>query len=113
MRLFPAGCASIFSDLVTSGIAFDNIKGHFAFDKGVIKLDKPLVINGPSSDFTLDGVINFPEKMINAGLIVTLPVTQNLPIIGLLIGQPAIAGAIYLFDKLVGKKTDKIYERAL
>ena len=93
-----------FSDLLTSGIAFDDIKGHFAFDKGVIKLDKPLVIKGPSSDFTLDGVINFPEKMINAGLIVTLPVTQNLPIIGLLIGQPAIAGAIYLFDKLVGKK---------
>lgn len=92
-----------FSDLYDSGVSFDTITGNISFDKGLINFDTPLVIDGPSSDFTIEGAINLPEQFLDLGMIITLPVTQNLPIISLLIGQPVIAGAIYLFDKLVGK----------
>ena len=92
-----------FSDLYDTGVSFDKITGDITFSQGLINLDTPLIIDGPSSNFTIKGAINLPDKFMDLDMIVTLPVTQNLPIIGVLLGQPVIAGAIYLFDKIVGK----------
>ncbi len=96
-----------FSDLYRSGLSFDRIKGITRFDLGVISFPEPLEVTGPSSDFTLGGSMNLPEDKLDMELVVTLPVTENLPIVGLLLGQPQIAGAIYLFDKLLGKKVQQ------
>ncbi|MGY0217255.1 YhdP family protein [Endozoicomonadaceae bacterium StTr2] len=96
-----------FSDLYRSGLSFDRIKGETRFDHGVISFPKPLEVTGPSSDFILGGSMNLPEDRLDMELAVTLPVTENLPLVGLLLGQPQIAGAIYLFDKLLGKKVQQ------
>ena len=40
-------------------------------------------------------------------LVVTLPVTQNITVVSLLLGQPYIAGAAYLFDKLLGSRVEQ------
>jgi uncharacterized protein YhdP len=35
---------------------------------------------------------------------VTLPVTNNLPLAALIIGAPAVGGALFLVDRLIGDR---------
>ncbi len=98
-----------FSDLYRQGISFDQIKGVLKFDKGLVSFDEPLVINGPSSDFKLFGEVDTERNDLDVRLVVTLPVTSNLPILSVLLGTaPQIAGIIYIADKLVGDQVDKL-----
>ena len=41
---------------------------------------------------------------IDAKLLVTLPVTNNLPLAALIVGAPAIGGALFIADKLLGDR---------
>ena len=78
------------------------------FNEGLITFAEPIEVSGPSSNFKLGGVIDLLKQNLNLELVVTLPVTENLPLVSLLLGQPQIAGAIYLFDKLWGKKVEQL-----
>lgn len=97
-----------FSDLFKSGVTFDRIKGVMNFNEGLITFAEPIEVSGPSSNFKLGGVIDLQKQNLNLELVVTLPVTENLPLVSLLLGQPQIAGAIYLFDKIWGKKVEQL-----
>lgn len=98
-----------FSDLYSSGISFDQIRGTLNFNQGVITFDSPMVIEGPSSDFKLDGTIDTNREELDLSLVVTLPVSSNLPILSVLLGTaPQVAGIIYIADKLVGKQVDQL-----
>ncbi len=96
-----------FSDLYSSGMAFDRVKGKMNFNSGVITFIDPVEVKGPSSDFVVGGSLNIPQQQLNMDLIVTLPVTQNISVVSLLLGQPYIAGAAYLFDKILGSTLEK------
>ena len=41
---------------------------------------------------------------IDAKLLVTLPVTNNLPLAALIVGAPAVGGALFIADKLLGDR---------
>ena len=98
-----------FSDLYSSGVSFDNLKGQLHFDKGIITFDEPLVVEGPSSNFKLDGLVNTIDEVMDLSLVVTLPVSANLPILSVLLGTaPQVAGIIYIADKLVGRQVDQL-----
>lgn len=98
-----------FSDLYSSGISFDQIKGSLNFNRGLITFNSPMVIEGPSSDFKLDGSIDTNTEQLDLSLVVTLPVSSNLPILSVLLGTaPQVAGIIYIADRLVGKQVDQL-----
>ena len=102
-----------FSDLYSSGIAFDKVTGAIRFNQGLVTFDKPVMIEGPNSSFKLDGTANAnadtDTEQLDLKLVVTLPVTSNLPILSVLLGSsPQLAGIIFIADKLVGKQVDKL-----
>ncbi|WP_034832171.1 YhdP family protein [Endozoicomonas numazuensis] len=98
-----------FSDLYKKGISFDRLDGVVRFDEGIITFDQPLEISGPSSDFKLDGHVDTVSEKMDMSLVVTLPVSSNLPILSVLLGTaPQVAGLIYLADMLVGKQVDQL-----
>ncbi|PJE79983.1 hypothetical protein CI610_01045 [invertebrate metagenome] len=98
-----------FSDLYESGISFDEISGQLDFSNGLVSINEPIEIKGPSSDFALSGIIDAKKETINANMIVTIPLSSNLPILSVLLGTaPQVAGIIYIADKLVGKQVDKL-----
>ncbi len=98
-----------FSDLFSSGISFDNLEGQLRFHQGVVTFDSPIVIEGPSSNFKLDGIVDGNNQNMNLNMVVTLPVTSNLPIMSLLLGTaPQVAGIIFIADKLVGKQVEQL-----
>jgi uncharacterized protein (TIGR02099 family) len=91
-----------FSDLFGKGLSYDRVKGLLVGTNGVYVTREPIQMTGPSSNVELNGTLNLVGDQIDAKLVVTLPVTNNLPLAALIVGAPAIGGALFLIDKLIG-----------
>ncbi|EJN35465.1 TIGR02099 family protein [Pseudomonas sp. GM78] len=96
-----------FSDLFGKGMSYDRVKGLLVATNGVYVTREPIRLTGPSSTIELDGTLNMVADQIDAKLLVTLPVTNNLPIAALIVGAPAIGGALFLIDKLIGDRVSR------
>ncbi|SEE04851.1 YhdP family protein [Pseudomonas migulae] len=93
-----------FSDLFGKGLSYDRVKGLLVATNGVYDTREPIVLTGPSSNLELNGKLDLVNDQVDAKLLVTLPVTNNLPIAALIVGAPAIGGALFLIDKLIGDR---------
>ena len=93
-----------FSDLLGKGLSYDKVKGLLVASDGVYVTRTPITLAGPSSNLELDGTLDMVKDRVDAKLLVTLPVTNNLPIAALIVGAPAIGGALFLVDKLLGDR---------
>ena len=93
-----------FSDLFGKGLSYDQVKGLLVATNGVYVTREPIQMTGPSSNVELNGTLNLVGDQIDAKLMVTLPVTNNLPIAALIVGAPAVGGALFLIDKLIGDR---------
>jgi uncharacterized protein (TIGR02099 family) len=96
-----------FSDLFSKGLAYDRVKGLLVASEGVYVTREPITVTGPSSNFELDGTLDFVRDRIDANLLVTLPVTNNLPLAALIVGAPAVGGALFLVDRLIGDRVSR------
>ena len=68
---------------------------------------EPITIKGPSSNFELDGTLDPVSDRVDANLQVTLPVTNNLPLAALIVGAPAVGGALFPVDRLIGDRVSR------
>lgn len=93
-----------FSDLLGKGLSYDRTKALLVGDRGVFKTQEPLKVEGPSSTLELNGTMDMADERIDATLLVTLPVSNNLPLAALIVGAPAIGGALFVVDKLLGER---------
>lgn len=93
-----------FSDLLGKGLSYDRVKGLLVASDGVYVTRNPITLTGPSSNLELNGTLDMVKDRVDAKLLVTLPVTNNLPIAALIVGAPAIGGALFLVDKLLGDR---------
>ncbi len=97
-----------FSDVYKKGIVFDDLHGQLTFDRGLIVISEPVTMQGPSSKMSLSGSIDYPEKMVDAHLVATIPIGGNLAVVaGIAGGLPAAAG-VYLVSKLFEKQVEKV-----
>lgn len=96
-----------FSDLFGKGLSYDRVKGLLDGRDGVFTTRLPITLTGPSSDIELNGTLNLPDDSIDARLRVTLPITNNLPLAALLVGAPAVGGALFVVDKLLGDQVSR------
>jgi len=95
-------------DLLRRGLAFDEITGEMEMDDGVVDIADQLVISGPSSLYQITGSINLAEETINGEMFVTLPVSDNIPWLGLLTANIPLAVGAYLFDQIFGDQVDSL-----
>ncbi|MDT4849529.1 TIGR02099: family protein [compost metagenome] len=93
-----------FSDLLGKGLAYDRVRGVLMGSDGRFVTRTPITVEGPSSRLELDGTLDLAADRVDAKLVVTLPVTNNLPLAALIVGAPAIGGALFVVDKLLGDK---------
>ena len=93
-----------FADLLGKGLGYDRVKGNLQATDGLFVTREPITLTGPSSNLELDGNLDMKNEQIEAKLLVTLPVTNNLPLAALIVGAPAIGGALFVADKLLGDK---------
>ncbi len=93
-----------FTDLFGKGLSYDRVKGLLVASEGVYVTREPIAVTGPSSNFELDGTLDMVRDRVDANLMVTLPVTNNLPLAALIVGAPAVGGALFLVDRLLGDR---------
>ena len=92
-----------FSDLYKSGISYDSLKLKSTINQGLLTLDKPLTIDGPSGDYVINGETNLHKETLDLELLLEIPFSQNVPLAALVLGVPQIGGAVWLVDKLLGE----------
>jgi uncharacterized protein YhdP len=85
-------------------LSYDRVKGLLVASDGVYVTREPITLTGPSSNLELDGTLNMADDLVDATLLVTLPVSNNLPLAALIVGAPAIGGALFVVDKLLGDR---------
>ncbi len=95
-------------DLLRRGLAYDEISGKFTLDDGLMHIEDRLVITGPSSLYQITGDLNLATENIEGEMFVTLPVSNNLPWIGLLTANIPLAVGAYLFDQIFGDQVDSL-----
>ncbi|WP_137889368.1 YhdP family protein [Pseudomonas sp. 2FE] len=93
-----------FSDLLDKGLSYDRVKGLLVANNGVYVTREPITLIGPSSNLELNGTLDMVSDRVDAKLLVTLPLSNNLPLAALIVGAPAIGGALFVVDKLLGKQ---------
>lgn len=95
-------------DLLRRGLAFDEITGNLLLEDGVVDIQDRLVISGPSSLYQITGDVNLADETINGEMFVTLPVSDNIPWLGLLTANLPLAVGAYLFDQIFGDQVDSL-----
>jgi len=98
-----------FSDVYKEGLRFDDMSGGLNFDGSHVSfVNKPINVSAPGSNFTLVGDLNLDSQIIDAELIVTLPVANNLPWIAALAGGLPVAAGAFVVSKVLDKPLNKL-----
>ena len=93
-----------FSDLFGKGMAYDSFSGEAVLTNGLLQTISPLEMDGPSARLQLDGSLDLASSRVDMGLLVTLPVTNNLPLAAIIAGAPQVGGVLFLVDRILGDK---------
>ncbi|NKB33948.1 MAG: hypothetical protein GKR91_12700 [Pseudomonadales bacterium] len=100
--------ARISNDLVRTGLAYDEITAELSLDDGHVNIEDRLVISGPSSLYQITGELDLDDETILGEMFVTLPVSDNIPWLGLLTANIPLAVGAYLFDQIFGDQVDSL-----
>ena len=98
----------ISDDLVRSGLAYERIEGRVSMEDGLLHIEEPITITSPSSLYQVIGDINLAQQTISGEIYITLPVSNNLPWVGVLTANPALVVGGYLFDRIFGDQVDSL-----
>lgn len=93
-----------FSDIFSKGTAYDTLDAGLYVDNGVLHSEQPMVLEGPGVKIQGEGSLDLRNNQVDMGMVVTLPVTNNLPLAALIAGAPQIGGVLFLADKILGDK---------
>ncbi len=93
-----------FSDLWSKGLSYDRIDGVVDIEKGIFRIREALTLEGVSSDLSITGLLDVPAGQVNAEIQVAMPISRNLPLAAVAVGAPAIGGALFVIDRLVGDR---------
>ena len=98
-----------FSDLVQSGLTFDQVHGEVYFEgDGELLIAVPIQVEGPTSELQMAGRVNLRREDLNLTLVATLPVGNNLAFVAALAGGLPAAAGVYLISKVFKKQVDRV-----
>ncbi|GHB31266.1 YhdP family phospholipid transporter [Salinicola rhizosphaerae] len=97
-----------FSDVTSGGTAFNRIDGSATLYNGILKTEGPVVVDGTSTRFTVAGSVDLNRQTLDQRLGITVPVSQNLPLVAVMAGAPQVGLGLFLFDKLFGQWLDSV-----
>ena len=87
------------NQLFDPGLTFDRASGDFSLGRGDITINEFAIRNG-GGRLTLGGVYDTGSENIDAELVVTLPLVDNIPWVAALAGGLPIAAGAYLASKV-------------
>lgn len=96
-----------FRDVVKEGFSFDKMKGRFLVMDGDAYTEN-FAIDGTSVNIDISGRTGLVARDYDQLVTVTPQVSSTLPIAGAIAGGPAVGAAVYLADKLVGDRFNRL-----
>lgn len=97
-----------FSDLTKSGLTFDSMYGKFNVSRGKVSTDN-LTLVSTTADIEFMGELDLVSKDMDASMTVMPNITGSLPLAAAIAaGNPAVGAAVWLMDKIVGKKIQRL-----
>lgn len=97
-----------FSDITDDGTGYRSFRGNFGVENGLVTTLSPVQISLITGGLTFSGDINLLENQVDAELIATLPVRNNLAwVTAAFMGIPAAAG-VWLFGELFKDELDSM-----
>jgi len=96
-----------FSDVFKEGFTFDKMEGHFVVMDGDA-FTNDFSIKGSSATIDIAGRTGLVSRDYDQLVTVTPQVSSTLPIAGAIAGGPAVGAAVFLADKLVGDKFNRM-----
>ena len=96
-----------FSDVFKEGFSFDKMQGQFVVMDGDV-FTNDFIIKGSSAKIDIAGRTGLVARDYDQLVTVTPQVSSTLPIAGVIAGGPAIGAAVFLADKLVGDKFNRM-----
>lgn len=97
-----------FSDLYEPGMPFDHFSSSLIIADGMLNTSEPVKVISPTTEIALEGSANLVTETLNERLTATVPISSTLPVAGLLLATPQIAGLLYITDKLIGDQLSKV-----
>ena len=89
------------------------MKGELFFSNNLLSFAAvPIQVTSPSSKFSMTGAIDMRQSTIDAELIATMPVANNLPWIAALAGGPAAAAGAFIVTRVLGDQFDQLSSAA-
>ncbi|GMQ87953.1 MAG: YhdP family protein [Gammaproteobacteria bacterium] len=96
-----------FSDVFKEGFTFDKMQGHFVVMDGDA-FTNDFTIKGSSAMIDIAGRTGLVARDYDQLVTVTPQVSSTLPIAGAIAGGPAVGAAVFIADKLVGDKFNRM-----
>lgn len=97
-----------FSDLTEEGTGYRVFRGNFGVENGLVTTLSPVQINLTTGSLRFSGDMDLIENQVNAELVATLPVRNNLAwVTAAFMGIPAAAG-VWLFGELFKDELDSM-----
>lgn len=97
-----------FSDLLQRGLVFDELKASYDLSRGLATTRDPLMLTGPSAAMEITGNVNLNTQQLDKTIKVSVPLGSNLTLGAVLLGAPQVAGALFIFDKIMGDRIEKM-----
>jgi uncharacterized protein (TIGR02099 family) len=99
-----------FTDLYKRGLAYDRIEGRLAFGDGRLRTEQPVEILAPSSSVSVDGAVDLAARTLDGSMIVTLPVSRNLPwaaASAALLANPLTGAGVLVAERIFREQIDR------
>ena len=96
-----------FTDVYKEGFSFDKMQGHFVVSEGHA-VTNDFTIKGTSATIEISGRTGLLAHDYDQRVTVIPQVSSTLPIAGAIAGGPVVGAAVFLADKLVGDKFNRI-----
>lgn len=96
-----------FSDVLSKGFEFNKIRGEWWVEEGEMRVTDDIIVAGSGSSFKAGGVMDLVSGDLDGEMVVTLPVSRNLPWYSAIIISPMVGATVYLAQKVLKEQINK------
>lgn len=95
------------SHMFESGINFHSMVGEVFFHSGTLEVSD-VTVQGSSSAFVVSGLSDIDSRSLDAELVATLPVANNLPWMAALAAGLPVAAGVFVVSKVFEKQVNRL-----
>lgn len=95
-------------DFIKKGTRYNKISGNGSFVDGVYHINKNIEMKSSNYNAKINGKIDFTNEIFENRISIDLPVSQKLPTLALLSGNPIAIAGVWAADKLIGEHINKL-----